>query len=76
MILGSRKEKRPLEKVLQVVSKVINPLLIGTLKKYRGFEAENIARAMINAANQLHDKIGILHWEEMIALLPEKEKKK
>lgn len=74
MILGDRKEKRPLEKVLQVIFKVINPLFIGTLKKYRGCEAENIARAMVNAADRLHDKVKILHWEEMTALLPEKEK--
>ena len=74
MILGDRKEKRPLEKALQVIWKVINPLFIGPLKKYRGSKAENIARAMINAADRLHDKVKILHWEEMTVLLPEKEK--
>lgn len=68
MILGNRKEKRPLEKALQVIFKVINPLFIGTLKKYRGCEAGNIARAMVNTADRLHDKVKILHWEEMTAL--------
>lgn len=35
MILGDRKEKRQLEKALQVIWKVINPLFIGTLTKYQ-----------------------------------------
>lgn len=74
MILGDRKEKRQLEKALQVIWKVINPLFIGTLTKYRGCDAENIARAMVNAADRLCDKVKILHWKEMTALLPEKEK--
>lgn len=73
MILGDRSEKRPLEKALQAIWKVINPLFIGTLNRYRGCEAENIARAMVNAANRLHDKVRILHWGEMTALLLEKE---
>lgn len=73
MILGDRNEKRSLEKALQAIWKVINPLFIGAFKRYRGCEAENIARAMVNAANRLHDKVKVLHWGEMSALLMEKE---
>jgi uncharacterized protein YbjT (DUF2867 family) len=69
MILGNRKESRPLEKALIGIFKLINPLFMGGLNKYKGIEAENIAKAMVSAANKPNDKIKILHWEEMTALL-------
>lgn len=69
MILGDRKENRPLEKVLIGIFKLINPLFMGGLNKYKGIDAENIAKAMVSAANKPNDKIKILHWEEMTALL-------
>lgn len=65
MILGYRKEKRPLEKVLKAIWKVINPLFIGKLNKYRGIEAKYIAKAMVNAANQRKGKVTIYYWKEM-----------
>lgn len=69
IILGNRKEKRPLEKLFQLIFKVINPLLfVGPLKKYRGCKAENISEAMINVAARYHDKVKIIHREEIVAL--------
>ena len=69
MILGDRLEKRPLEKVLQGLWKIINPLFIGKLNKYRGLEARNIAKAMVNAANHPGHIIKIFYWKEMTACL-------
>ncbi|KIC03773.1 epimerase [Flavobacterium sp. JRM] len=69
MILGNRKESRPLEKVFIGIFKFINPLFIGNLSKYKGIEASDIAKAMVNAANNSNDKIKILHWKEMTTLL-------
>ncbi|MCV9930024.1 oxidoreductase [Flavobacterium sp. LS1R49] len=69
MILGNRKENRPLEKVFKGIFKLINPLFMGGLSKYKGIEASDIAKAMINAANKLNEKVKILHWEEMTVLL-------
>ncbi|KIA97896.1 epimerase [Flavobacterium sp. KMS] len=69
MILGNRKESRPLEKIFIEIFKLINPLFIGNLSKYKGIEASDIAKAMVNAANNSNDKIKILHWEEMTTLL-------
>jgi len=69
MILGDRKESRPLEKVFIGIFKLINPLFIGGMNKYKGIKASDIAKAMVNSANQLNDKVKILHWEEMTALL-------
>lgn len=65
VILGDRKENRPFEKVLKTIWKVINPLFIGSLSKYKGIEASDVAKAMVNTANLHHDKVKILHWKEM-----------
>ena len=57
MLLGNRKENRPLEKVLIKIWPVINALLIGKLKKFRGMEGKNVARAMDNAAKNPSGKV-------------------
>lgn len=49
ILLGNRKEKRLGEKIGIVLIKVLNPLLIGKLKKYRGVHAHAVARKMISA---------------------------
>jgi uncharacterized protein YbjT (DUF2867 family) len=47
MLLGERKEKRAGETAGKVVMKVVNPLLLGKMKKYRGIHGRDVARAMI-----------------------------
>jgi uncharacterized protein YbjT (DUF2867 family) len=69
MILGDRKESRPMEKVFIGIFKLINPLFVGSLSKYKGIEAEDIAKAMVRSAEQLDQKVKIVHWEEMTTLL-------
>ncbi|WP_291967835.1 NAD(P)H-binding protein [Maribacter sp.] len=51
LIGGERNEQRLLEKIGLVVFKVIQPLFIGPLKKYRIIYADSIAQAMLNLAN-------------------------
>ncbi|MEP2237885.1 MAG: nucleoside-diphosphate sugar epimerase [Maribacter sp.] len=51
LIGGERDEQRVLEKIGLVIFKVIQPLFIGPLKKYKIIDAENIAQAMLNLAN-------------------------
>ncbi|CAN0602773.1 unnamed protein product, partial [Ectocarpus sp. 12 AP-2014] len=51
LIGGERNEQRLLEKIGLVVLKVIQPLFIGPLKKYRIINADSIAQAMLNLAN-------------------------
>lgn len=51
LIGGERNEQRLLEKIGLVVFKVIQPLFIGPLKKYRIINADSIAQAMLNLAN-------------------------
>ncbi|MDP2721561.1 MAG: NAD(P)H-binding protein [Bacteroidales bacterium] len=49
---GNREEHRPGEKIGMVIAKFIQPMMVGSLKKYRIIEAETIARAMIYLANK------------------------
>lgn len=69
MIMGERKEKRPLEKIMMKIWSVINPLFIGKVNKYRGIDGKDIAKAMNNAAKNQTSKVAIYHWVEMNALL-------
>jgi len=68
MLMGERKEHRPLERFLIKVFRVINPLFIGRLNKYRGIEGKTIARAMINAAERPSGKVSSYEWKEIEAL--------
>ena len=52
LIVGERKESRPLEKFSALVFNIINPLLMGSLKKYRSIEATVIAKAMLSQAKK------------------------
>lgn len=60
MIGGNRNESRRGEKVGSVLMKILNPLIIGSLRKYRIIDAEIIANAMIELANNKIDKQIIL----------------
>jgi uncharacterized protein YbjT (DUF2867 family) len=48
LLTGNRTENRPIEKLSIFLMKIINPLLIGGLKKYKSIQAVTIAKAMIN----------------------------
>jgi uncharacterized protein YbjT (DUF2867 family) len=47
LLTGDRKEKRFAEGLMQSLSKLINPLLVGSVKKYRSIEAKTVAAAMV-----------------------------
>ncbi len=69
MIMGSREESRPLEKVFINLFSVVNLLLVGKLNKYRGITAQEIAKSMLKAAQQPTEKVKVDHWKEMKELL-------
>ncbi len=52
MLLGDRKEKRPAEKLLQVSTKLVSGLFLGSLRKYRAIHGKTVAKAMVNAAKK------------------------
>ena len=56
MIGGNRNEFRIAEKIGSILMKVLNPIFIGTLRKYRIIDADIIANAMIELANNGIDK--------------------
>jgi len=55
LIFGDRKESRIGEKIAIVLTKLFGFLLVGKLKKYKGIEAENIAKAMFYLAKNKTD---------------------
>ncbi|MFA5245744.1 MAG: nucleoside-diphosphate sugar epimerase, partial [Pedobacter sp.] len=47
---GERQEKRPAEYIANIFTTLIDPLMVGGLKKYRSIKAETVAKAMLNQA--------------------------
>lgn len=65
MLMG-RKEKNPIEKIMAVIWTVISPLMVGKyLKRYKGIDGKDVARAMNNAAKEQQGKVNICYWQEM-----------
>jgi uncharacterized protein YbjT (DUF2867 family) len=50
VLLGLRRNLRPLELLAQAVFWCVNPLLLGALARYRGMPAGEVAAAMLGAA--------------------------
>src|SRR5579872_3394558 len=67
-LMGDRTENRPVERFGSNIMEFIDPLLIGSLKKYRSIPAETVARAMFNQS--LKNEEGIfVHPSDKIKLL-------
>lgn len=67
---AERKDKRFAEKALNIIMRLLNPLMFGGLKKYRSIKVENVAKAMIELA--LDDKKGVfIHESDQIQKLSE-----
>lgn len=50
LLLGKRNENRLGEQIGSIISRTLNPVLIGRLRKYRGIQAEVVARAMLSVS--------------------------
>lgn len=57
ILLGTRQEQRFAEGLGQQLAQIINPLMLGFLRKYRGIKAEAVAKAMLHLA--LQNKEGV-----------------
>jgi uncharacterized protein YbjT (DUF2867 family) len=64
-LLGERKEFRAGEKTAIAVMKVLNPLMVGGLRKYRGVNAINVAITMIRQINSGNDGVKIIRSDEV-----------
>lgn len=65
IIMGERAEERPMERLLIMACKLLNPLLAGSWKKYRGIPARDIARAMVSAAWRPAARARVYEWADM-----------
>ncbi|UOQ67038.1 NAD-dependent epimerase/dehydratase family protein [Hymenobacter volaticus] len=66
LLLGERSEKRAGEQIGAVLLRILNPLLLGPLRKYRAVPAATVAQAMLRAAKD--DGGGIkIHLSDEIA---------
>jgi uncharacterized protein YbjT (DUF2867 family) len=52
LLLGARRESRPLETLGRLLAPLINPLLTGTREGYRAIPAETVARGMLGAVRR------------------------
>ncbi|WP_199731791.1 NAD(P)H-binding protein [Cohnella endophytica] len=66
LLLGEREKHRSGEKAWGVLMRGVNPLLLGSLRKYRAIHGDTVAEAMIRVANgtfepgvHIHDGIGM-----------------
>jgi len=74
MIMGERTLYRPMEKTMVRIWKIINPLLIGKLSKYKGIQARNIAQAMLLNTISNKEVANVFHWKEMKDIIKEEKK--
>ena len=61
ILIGKRETARPLEWLSQRISSLINPLLLGRLKKYRSISGEKVAKKIINELKK--NKVGKHYFE-------------
>lgn len=69
LLVGKRKEYRAAEKIAMAVMKVLDPLLIGSSKKYRGMPVEILAKAMVAISKNPAGKPGILYYPDIVKVI-------
>jgi len=62
---GNRKEERTAEKMMIGLFRLINPILVGPLKKYRSIKIEKVADAMLSNANSTKEGIYIYQSDKI-----------
>ncbi|UYZ57571.1 oxidoreductase [Hymenobacter latericus] len=67
LLLGERAEKRLGEQIGAVLLRLVNPLLVGPLKRYRGIPAQAVAQGMLNAAYQEGGGVRVYLSDEIAA---------
>jgi len=68
MLLGQREEHRPLERAIIAGWPLVDWLLVGGLRRFRGIEGGDVARAMLAAARDPAPGVRIHEWASMRAL--------
>lgn len=68
IIFGPRKEKRLGENLGKILAKIISPIMIGPLKRYKGIHTQTIARAMVKLCNNEVNLSGIIESEKLLEI--------
>lgn len=68
VLTGGRKESRPAERFAIGLMKIIDPILIGGLKKYRSITAQTVALSMFNESKKKEEGV-FIHSSDKIKLL-------
>ena len=68
LLLGDRPEFRMGEKLFIKLSPLMNKVLLGPLKKYRGIEIEKVATQLVNSIKRTNDGIEIVENNQMLNL--------
>jgi uncharacterized protein YbjT (DUF2867 family) len=66
LLLGERSEKRPIEKVAEFLFRLISPLFVGKLQRYRPIEGSVVASAMIKASLSGNHGMNIYESEKIV----------
>jgi uncharacterized protein YbjT (DUF2867 family) len=68
MLLGKRKEFRAGELIGKVLFKLLSFVFIGSLKKYKGIRASQVAKAMVEASKSSAKGMFIHYYEDMVGV--------
>jgi uncharacterized protein YbjT (DUF2867 family) len=66
LLVGNRKEFRFAEKIAFGAMKIIDPILMGSAKKYRSMPADKLAKAMVGLSKNPVGKPTVLHFSEIM----------
>jgi len=69
LLLGNRAEKRFGEGFFQNIMRPLAPVMMGSLQKYKPVDAEDVAKAMITAANRQEPGSHIYEYKEIMQLI-------
>lgn len=61
LLLGERSERRPAERISQLVAPLLSPLLAGPLKKYRAVDGDAVATALLQLARRPATGVHVHH---------------
>ena len=65
-LVGKRKEFRLAEKIASGFMKILDPVLMGSSKKYRGMPVDKLAKAMVGLSKNPVGKPNVLYYPEII----------
>ena len=65
LLMGNRDEFRPVEAASKLASRLVNPLLLGSLRRYRSIDAGVVAHAMIETDLDRFEGVRILESDDI-----------